>query len=101
MRLSAALIQEMTDALHNAEADLASGESAYHECTDEDRQKVELFGAIVANPTVAMAKVFSFTREWVADLLEDTAIRAHYFGKGDAPYEHHVAILKDYRHMTK
>ena len=101
MELSDALIRELTEAVHNAEADLQSGESAKDDCEDEDRQRVQVFGAIIADPTVAMARVWPFVVEWVGDMLEDTAIRAHYFGKGDAPYDHHVAILKDYRRISK
>jgi hypothetical protein len=99
--LSQALIQEMTDAMNAAEEDLLNGASAYDDCEDDDRRKVEVFGAILKDPTVAAVKSHVFAVDWIADLLEDTANRAQHFGRGDRPYDHHAAIVKDYKRITK
>jgi len=101
MRLSPALIEELTNAMHAAENDLLSGESANDDCEDDDRRKVEVFGIVLASPTIETIRQHPFAIEFVADMLEDTGIRAQYFGKGDAPYDHHAACLRDYRRMTR
>jgi hypothetical protein len=101
MKLSDALIQELTDAMINAEEDLISGESANDDCEDDDRRRVEVFGIVLASPTIETIRQHPYAVEFVADMLEDTAIGAQFFGKGDAPYDHHVAILKDYRRISK
>ena len=101
MRLSPALIEELTNAMINAEEDLLSGESANDDCEDDDRRRVEVFGAVLASPTVETIRHHLFAVEFVADMLIDTAIDAQFFGKGDAPYERHAACLRDYRRMTK